>query len=713
MIRSRPFQWDDFLGRLFPETGAALRRLLASAANSANLVPTDFYTLRDLLDLSGYSGHEPLYALLLVLLVALDEGSVCIEASAEGLSRRLRDLVDDAAEARRWARRIAAHLHGPGYAELIGDRGDDGLPLVRRRIADRTYLYFQRYFTHEGLLREALRTRLEAGTSVLPPHQLAAVLEEVLVYRPVVLDGRRLVLNRDQRLAVGSALLHTFLVISGGPGTGKTSIIFTLLRCLVRCGISPERITLAAPTGRAAQRMTDAIRLGLDQIQPPAGASGPDATLAHLAGQTLHHVLGYHPGRGTFRHHRENPLPADVIIVDEVSMVGLVLMSQLFQATAGRAKLILLGDRDQLPPAEAGAVLASLTPSAGRPGFSVTQRDRLAELFDDLRDLPVGKGGPLEDALVFLDQNYRSQPELAAVARQINAQDTEVVERIPTLALPGKAASPGPPGRGQGTGGPRSWLVERTGCWLLDQPHGDGEAWRRLLHEWAACHYLSDYPDAPSYAALIARLEITDPDELTPNEQSLLDQLFLLHSRARILTMLREGPWGAVGVNRFLEQHLRPRLDQGSGDGLFAGAVVLITRNDCDYLLFNGDVGVTVRTSGGAYQVAFPQPGGYSLHPPESLPDYELGFALTVHKSQGSEYSRVLLVLPPEGGRQLLTRELVYTGITRARELAVICGNKEALRFAVSRRTERESTLMDFDFPTTWGGKPDRHVTAS
>src|SRR5262249_15435569 len=153
------------------------------------------------------------------------------------------------------------------------------------------------------------------------------------------LNGRPLALNRDQRLALAVALLRPFALISGGPGTGKTSIVFSLLRCLVRAGIKPERILLAAPTGRAAQRLTDAIRAGLENLGP-AGQTGPDAALAGLSAATLHHVLGFHPSLGTFRHHIENPLEADVVIVDEVSMVGLVLMAQLLTATDTATKLV-------------------------------------------------------------------------------------------------------------------------------------------------------------------------------------------------------------------------------------------------------------------------------------------------------------------------------------------------------------------------------------
>jgi len=183
-------------------------------------------------------------------------------------------------------------------------------------------------------------------------------------------------------------------------------------------------------------------------------------------------------------------------------------------------------------------------------------------------------------------------------------------------------------------------------------------------------------------------------EEIPPGQDADLDGLFQVLGRARLLTVIRAGPWGCVDLNQFLAQTLRPRWDRSRAAGLFAGAPVLITRNDYARGLFNGDVGVTLRTPGGGRRVVFPRQGGYVSFAADGLPAHELGFALTVHKSQGSEYGQVLLILPPQGARRLLTKEIVYTGITRAKHLAIIAGTKEALQFAVSRRIERDSGLV-------------------
>ena len=165
--------------------------------------------------------------------------------------------------------------------------------------------------------------------------------------------------------------------------------------------------------------------------------------------------------------------------------------------------------------------------------------------------------------------------------------------------------------------------------------------------------------------------------------------------RFRLLTLVREGPWGAVEINRCLDQMLRPRLGPGARGGLFAGAPVLIGRNDPMRQLNNGDVGLALRGPGGELRVVFPRQGGFVSFAEESLPAHELGFALTVHKSQGSEYGNVLVVLPPEGGRRLLTKELVYTAITRAKSLAVLCGTRDVLRLAIGRQVVREAGMLE------------------
>lgn len=649
----------DYLLSIFPTADSELLDLFASAWENANLAYSDFCTINDLLDCSGYRQSAALHVLLLDLFLALEDGSSCIQASAEGLARRLRDLADDE-RAASLAQEILTTCQPQSFPELIGTGPDEGKPVVLWEQGGQRFFYFQRYLRSELKFAAELQARLMAPPAPADLVQIREALRHVLVEQPLLRLGNR------QHLAVALALLRNFVVISGGPGSGKTSIAVSLLRSLVRCGFAPERIALAAPTGRAAQRLTDAVRSGLSKL--PAACSLEERRLAELEAQTLHHLLRYSPTRGIFLCHAENPIAADVIIVDEVSMVGLGLMAQLLQATRPETKLILLGDKDQLPSVEAGAVLASLLPDNAVPTCSPELCQQLHDVLPDGDVAAAETDGPLRDTFVLLDENYRSQPHIRTVARAINDQSAAIVDELPILSMNAAALAD---------------AENQGGCWWLPQDEANLRQFQAELRVWAERQYL-----ASSFAELLARAAVLEEPDAAG-----LDPLFRIVNRARLLTVVREGPFGCVDINHLFDEMLRPHLDRSSRGDLFAGAPVLITRNDYTRRLFNGDIGVTLKSPQGGYRVAFARQDGYAAFPADTLPSHELGFALTVHKSQGSEYDEVLLVLPSAGGRRLLTKEIVYTGITRAKRLAVISGTKEVLRAAISRRIVRDSGL--------------------
>ncbi len=665
MVESGEFPY--FLRELFPDAGAALARLLQSAAENAYLSRTDFYTMRDWLELADRTDDEALSAILILMLTALEEGSLCIEISAPSLGGRLADLASDA-DAKEWTRRILAALDGRGFPELIGASLRDARPIVVQEFAGLRHLYFQKYLRAELDFRRELEARLANKPEELTA-EWANILNEVLHRDPLRIAHRPLELDRDQKLALGVSLCSPFAIISGGPGTGKTSIVLTLLRCLMRGGVSPERIAIAAPTGRAAQRLTDSLRVGLSRLESPA-----DAPLADLAASTLHQLLGYRPTRNLFTRHRENPIPADVVIIDEVSMVGLVLMSQLLDALDSGTRLILLGDKDQLPSVEAGAVLAQLVPDGQDNGFSDDHAERLAKMFPDLNVPRNARARALQDHVVLLKTNHRSEPRIREAAQAINAQDDGVVDRLPRVT-------------GLDT------LESQGGCWLLEQVQQSGNEIRAVVQKWADYSYAHSRHNGATLAELLGAASTDDAIKMPERVRD----LFTLLDRFRLLTLVRDGAWGCVEINRTIDQYLRPRLDPQACGRLFVGAPVLITRNDAPRGLFNGDVGITLRNRKGGLDVLFQRQGGCAAFPAEALPAHELGFALTVHKSQGSEYANVMVVLSPTGGRRLLTKELIYTAITRAKSLAVICAAKDVLKFAIRRKIVRESGVFRHD----------------
>lgn len=638
-------EYFRFLRDAFPAAGPELLRLLQGAAENANLLRSDFYSIRDWLEIADYQDEPTAPAILLLLLTALEEGSFCIELAEPALMRRLVDFVP-APEAAAWAQSV---LQAPALPRLIGTTPLDHRPVISQTIGSRQFLYFQKYLRAELDFQRSLGERLAQPPAPIPT-EWPRIIQEMLRGQPLQLD-------RHQQRALDTALAHNFAIISGGPGTGKTSIVLTLLRCLVRGGYAVDRIALAAPTGRAAQRLTDSLRTGLERV---SATDEPDAQIRDLAASTLHQMLGYRPTRNLFSRHQENPIPADVVIIDEVSMVGLVLMSQLLQALAPSAKLILLGDKDQLPSVDAGAVLAQLVPSQELEAPTVP--------------------GSLEGRVVLLETNHRSEQKIRAAAEAINRQDTSIADHLPTLMFGGGAAMEA------------RWhdLEKDGGCWLLEQTLETANELRGFLQLWAEQAYFRSRVDGQTYAELVAAKVLDarcdDPGSLGP--------LFGLMDRFRLLTLVRDSAWGCDEINLFLDAYLRPRLDGSTRAGLFPGAPVLITRNDRVRGLFNGDVGITLRDRAGGLRVLFERQDGAVAFPAESLPAHELGFALTVHKSQGSEYANVMVVLPPRAGRRLLTKELVYTAITRAKTLAVICSAKDVLKFAIGRRIVRESGLL-------------------
>jgi exodeoxyribonuclease V alpha subunit len=664
---------------------ARLANLLDNALDADALAPSDIYAIHDWVDLFGDGDRDALGLLLSALMIAFNEGSLSVQLSAESLARRLLDLHPPA-ELAAWAADSVALLDAGVFEPLIGSGPDDHRPIVLHHAEGRRHLYFQKYLHAELEFRHGFLDLLQRRTTESPngdspgSQRLQRVLDEVLIHQPLRAGSQPLQMDREQKLALAIGLIRPLSIISGGPGTGKTSIVLNLLRCLVRLGVAPDRIALAAPTGRASQRLTDSIRAGLERLAP--ADESPDATLRNLAATTLHRLLQYDPTRQLYRRHRQNPIAADVVVVDETSMVGVVQLAQLLQALAPGTRLILLGDKDQLPSVDAGAILSQLTEGVAEPALSAALAQTLTDAFRE----PVAASAEsplLVDSLMLLRTNHRSQSAIRDAAAAVNQQDVAILDRLPRFCL--------------ATAGdflPLKEAAASGGCWWCDQPAGNSAELRRVLEAWADHAYLKPGPNGRSLRETLADPSLADISFEGPIEHPVLDEAYRLLDRTRLLTLIREGAWGVEEINKFFDQMLRPRLDRYSLQGqLFAGAPVLVTRNDMGRGLYNGDIGLTIRSRRGDLRVVFPRQGSYVSFPAESLPSHELGFAMTVHKSQGSEFDHVMIVLPPRGGRRLLTKELLYTGMTRAKSLAILVGKRESLQLAIERKILRESGL--------------------
>jgi exodeoxyribonuclease V alpha subunit len=517
-------------------------------------------------------------------------------------------------------------------------------------VFDNGLLYLRRYREYERRLAAGLRRIAACAPAGADIASLASLFETLF---PHAGDGDA------QARAAAFALLRPLLLVTGGPGTGKTTTIARLLLLLVaqarQAARPPPRIALAAPTGRAAERMAGSLRSAVAGIRALPGIDAALCDALPQSASTLHRLLCPIPGSPRFRCDRDNPLPFEVVVVDEASMVDLPLMCKLVEAVADGARLVLLGDRDQLPSVEAGDVLAAIVDAAGDDGTVPARLSgllagadvaagspRSPEADDDSRQMPLLQGsqqGPLVGHRVHLQRGYRQSAALALapLAEAVREGDADAV-----LALLRDGTLAG--------------VHFHEG--LLDPLAGGTRA--RLLQGWR------DIADAPSPQAALE-----------------------LAGRTRLLTALRDGAQGAGMLNARIEE----ALAGAHRERYFHGRLLLVTENSYRHQLFNGDIGVCLRGDDGAIVAWFAAgDGGVRGFHPAAMPAHGGAFAMTVHKAQGSEFDAVWLQLPRVDARAL-SRELLYTAITRARDALHLCANESVLRAALSRRATRISGL--------------------
>lgn len=469
----------------------------------------------------------------------------------------------------------------------------------------------------------------------------------------------------EQQLAAALALRGRLLVLSGGPGTGKTTTVARLLGCLL-AQAPRSRIALCAPTGRAAARLAEALRAQAGQLPPDLQAQLPTQA------STVHRLLGGHGSHaGGFRHHAGHLLPIDVLVVDEASMLDLALATRLLEAVPPGARIVLLGDKDQLAAVAAGQVFAEL---ASDPRLSPSGRRELAALcgVDPAAiapwPMPEAARTALTDCVLWLRRNYRfgTGSPLACLAQAVNAG-----RGAQALALLRAAQAPAPPPAAASLtdvtvprpAGALLWLDEA-------QPALSSAALQRLLQGYA-----------PYFEAL--RRDPLDVDALTTSFNSF-----------RVLAALREGERGVEALDTFVAAHARRAVGAPAQAPWYPGRAVLVTRNDEGLRLFNGDVGIAVPDGQGRLRVVFQDGAGCRFLAPAQLPPHQGAFALSVHRAQGAEYQDVLLVLPARASR-VLSREWLYTGLTRARGSVTVAGSAAAIESAIATPTRRASGLIE------------------
>ncbi|WP_428551056.1 exodeoxyribonuclease V subunit alpha [Pseudomonas edaphica] len=533
-------------------------------------------------------------------------------------------------------------------------------------------LYLRRYWTYERRIDTALRLRLATLETVATdlPQRLNTLFDQAPP--DGVIDW--------QKLACALATRGAFSIVTGGPGTGKTTTVVRLLALLQAPAVeanSPLRIRLAAPTGKAAARLTESIS------QQVLSLNVPDSVREKIPTQvtTVHRLLGSRPGTRHFRHHLGNPLPLDVLVVDEASMIDLEMMANLLDALPPHARLVLLGDKDQLASVEAGAVLGDLCRDAEAGWYSPDTRQWLQAVSGEdlsasglLEDLDGSH--PLAQQVVMLrySRRFGEGSGIGQLARWVNQQNAEEARKLL---------------------GARSH--NDLFCLSLKGEHD--HALERLVLDGQG-------DDAQGYRYYLNLLHSARPALDTPREDAAwthwAQQLLQAFDAFQLLCAVRKGPWGVEGLNQRITAALRKvRLIEGD-DQWYEGRPVLMTRNDYGLGLMNGDIGIALKlpeSDGGpqVLRVAFPRndgQGGVRFVLPSRLNDVETVYAMTVHKSQGSEFTHTALILP-DALNPVLTKELIYTGITRAKRwFSLIEPRGGVFEEAVRRKVKRLSGLM-------------------
>ena len=502
----------------------------------------------------------------------------------------------------RWVDAVAASplVAGDGPLRLVGTR-----------------LYLDRYWREERQVADDLRARGAMEAPEVDADLLSAGLDRLF-------DAPA---PDYQRIAASAAVSRRFAVVAGGPGTGKTTAVARVLALLheqaVHAGGRPPLVALAAPTGKAAARLEEAVH---EEARRLAVSSDAQRWLLGLSAVTVHRLLGWQPGnRARFRHDRRNRLPHSVLVVDETSMVALTMMARLLEAVRPTARPVLVGDPDQLASVEAGAVLGDIVgPASGASGPPA--------------------GAPLADSIAVLRKVHRFRGAIAELAEAVQRGDAGAAVDV----LSGD---------------------QDDVAWLPVNAITTGRSALRPLRD----------------AVVEAGARVSEAAMAGRGREALAAL-----SRFRLLCAHRRGPYGVAAWTAQVERW----LGLAGTAGWYPGRPLLVTENDYGLGLYNGDSGVVVAGAGAGVRAVFERRGQLLELTPQRLSAVDTVYAMTVHKAQGSQFDEVAVLLP-DPTSPILTRELLYTAITRARRRLILVGTEETVRAAVERPITRASGLRE------------------
>ena len=587
-------------------------------------------------DLSGDTASDELcLAAVLVSSTTTEEKHICFDLEAAA-GKSLAELFPE----------IPEHLHNrlksiqtpnrTAWTEKLKKSPVVGAPGEYRPLVldEKNRLYLYRYWDYEQKLANTVRNRVGKNPGPVDLQVLQAGLRRYFTHAGPGTDW--------QKVAAYTAVTNNLCIISGGPGTGKTYTVTTIMALLLEQDEN-LRISVCAPTGKAAARLQESIKQAKAEIKCARRLLEKIPEEA----KTLHRLLGVKRGSPHFYHNGKNPVPSDVLIVDEASMVSLALMSKLFQATTSRTRIILLGDKNQLASVEAGAVLGDICAAADTGSFSEKFCNQCAGICGKEIIAACAPGiTALSDCAVELQYSYRFDrgSAIGEVSRAVNNGDVDRAVNI---------------------------IEKDTAGTIMKRP-------------------LPDRNELESH--LVVLLE-----EVYGNlfKVESVSEAFSIFETFRVLCSHRQGACGVDGINHLMETLLHEKGLIDTSGPYYPGRPIMVSRNDYGLKLYNGDVGLLWKDDNGEIRAFFPdREGGFRALSPVRLPAHETVYAMTIHKSQGSEFDRVLMILPALES-PIFTRELIYTGITRARKSVEIWADDSVFKTAIRTRVKRRSGLKD------------------
>ena len=607
--------------------------------------------------------------LFILLQISISQGNLCLSSNIDHLKQILEyenQIGNDIELEPNQVESICNDL-----AELIGSSSllEDLQLLFDKQIlvtVERNsivYLYPGRYYRSLELLK-SFTFKPVVQNKVIDDSTLVTYFQDVLVNRPIRIQSQPANFTVEQKLAMLLGLTESFFVVSGGPGTGKTTLVVNILRLLVRSGVSVSQIRLAAPTGKAAARLKESITESMSSITDP---TDQDNQISNISSSTLHGLLQINSNRSKPLYSEKQPLHADVVIVDEASMIDITMMSYLLSAIdSSKTKLILIGDKDQLPSVEAGLILSDilyLLKGDSDFGYNAETIERAKSIIGkaDWQSLPVNQTSKI-DRSVFLTKSHRS--EMAIRNLSICVQEGFVSKLKTSFSDVIKVDQ-------------ISEVYNQEAAIQILPTESDLEI-NQLIQKWAELTFTGEWHQPLQE---ITEIELPTTNRITDTSLLLkVKRLFEILNSARILTVVRKTRVGVESINQYLAERMAAKLNQYYRfNRPFRGLPILIRRNDHLRQLSNGDTGIVIEFKNHRLVAVFEDGRIFGI---DLLPEFEPAYSMTVHKSQGSEYGRVLLVLPENQDHPLVKRQLLYTGITRAKRLILIYGSTEVIEKA-------------------------------